>query len=114
MPIIVITELAASERLLTASMTIAIELEVSPINALNATRKMFARIPIILVRIILRSRSSAVVVFGMINPPFLYTKIIPYRYSRVYYQNHFSVYKLCRFFILFRRLTAPEVSFREL
>jgi hypothetical protein len=38
----VITELAASERLLTASITIAMELEVSPTNALNAARNTFA------------------------------------------------------------------------
>ena len=47
----VIMELAASERLFRASVSIATDLERKPTKALKAARKIFAAIPIILVNI---------------------------------------------------------------
>ena len=57
-PTIVIIEESASVRLLIASRITAIELERMPTKALNATRKRFAIIPIILVRTIILFRFS--------------------------------------------------------
>ena len=48
-PIIVTTELATSEALFTASSTMAMELVISPIAALNTARNTLATIPTILV-----------------------------------------------------------------
>ena len=56
-PTIVMTELAASDRLLTASITMAMEFAVIPTTALNAARRTLARIPMILVRMIILPRS---------------------------------------------------------
>ena len=55
-PTMVMRELAASERLFTASITMAIEFEANPTKALNAARKTLAMIPIILVFTIVLSR----------------------------------------------------------
>ena len=57
-PTIVIKELATSDKLFTASSTIAIEFDKSPIVVLKITRKIFATIPIILVRTIIFSRNT--------------------------------------------------------
>ena len=67
-PTMVITELAASERLLTASITIAMELAVSPMIALKATRNKLARIPTMLVRMMVL---SLVVCSFILAPPAL-------------------------------------------
>ena len=55
-PTIVMTEERASDRLLTASRITAIELDASPMAALNPARKMLVTIPIMLVRMITLSR----------------------------------------------------------
>ena len=55
-PALVITDEIASERLLTASSTTAIEFDQIPIVALNPARKTLARIPRILVRTMVDSR----------------------------------------------------------
>ena len=54
-PTIVMMELAASDRLFTASITIAMEFDASPTNALNAARKILARMPMMLVLMIVLS-----------------------------------------------------------
>ena len=58
-PTMVITEEAASEKLFTASSTIAMEWVSSPTTALKAARRTLARIPITLVRMMIRSRPDA-------------------------------------------------------
>ena len=55
-PIMVMTELAASEMLFTASITMAMEFVANPTTALNPAKNALAMIPIILVLIITLSR----------------------------------------------------------
>ena len=58
-PIIVITELAASLMLLTASVTMAMECEAIPTNALNAESRTLTATPVMPVRTIVLLRLSA-------------------------------------------------------
>ena len=59
-PTIVISELPASEMLLTASSTMAMELLIRPITALNAASSTLAAIPMTLVRMIVFSRDTPI------------------------------------------------------
>ena len=58
-PMIVISEEAASLILLTASIVMAIEPVITPITALNAANTTFARIPMMLVRTMMRFLDAA-------------------------------------------------------
>ena len=67
-PIMVITELSASERLFTPSRTTAMEFAIRPAVILKAERNTFVRMPVILVLTMICSRSAALV---SIQNPFL-------------------------------------------